>query len=56
MLKGYKTYVLAGVTTIGAIAGYLVDDLTLVQALNLIIPALTGAFVRNGITTALGKK
>jgi hypothetical protein len=57
MFKGYKTYILAGVTTIGAIAGFLVEDITLIQALNLIIPALTGAFVRNGITTALaGKK
>jgi len=56
MLKGYKTYVLAGVTTIGAVAGYLVEDLTLVQALNLIIPALSGAFIRNGVNTALGKK
>lgn len=57
MLAGYKTYILAGVTVIGAAAGYLVGDLTLIAALNLAIPALTGAFVRNGITTALaGKK
>lgn len=55
MLKGYKTYILAGVTVIGATASYLVGDLTLVEALNLAIPAVTGAFVRNGISTALSK-
>lgn len=49
MLSGYKTYILAGVTTIGAVAGYLVGDLTLIEAINLIVPALSGAFVRSGI-------
>jgi hypothetical protein len=53
MLSGYKTYILAGVTTIGAIAGYLVGDLTLVAALNLAIPAISGAFVRSGIKSML---
>ena len=56
MLQGYKTYILAGVTVIGAVAGYLVGDLSLIDALNLAIPALTGAFVRNGISGALAKK
>lgn len=50
MLKGHKTYILAGVTCIGAAAGFLVGDITLIEALNLAIPALTGAFVRNGIS------
>ena len=57
MLSGYKTYILAGVTVIGATASFLVGDISLIQALNLAIPAVTGAFVRNGISTALaGKK
>lgn len=51
MLSGYKTYILAGVTVIGAAASYLVGDITLVEALNLAIPALSGAFVRNGLST-----
>lgn len=55
MLKGYKTYILATVTVIGAAASYLVGDITLVEALNLAIPAVTGAFVRNGISTAFGR-
>lgn len=51
MLRGYKTYILAGVTCVGAAASYLVGDISLVQALNLAIPALTGAFVRSGINS-----
>lgn len=55
MLKGYKTYILAGVTVIGAAASYLVGDISLVEALNLAIPAVSGAFVRNGINTVFGR-
>lgn len=55
MLKGYKTYILAAVTVIGAAASYLVGDITLVEALNLAIPAISGAFVRNGISTVFGR-
>lgn len=53
MLKGYRTYILAAVTCIGAAAGFLVGDLSLYDAINLAIPAVTGAFVRSGINTAL---
>lgn len=53
MLQGYKTYILAGVTCIGAAASFLVGDITMIEALNLAIPALTGAFVRNGISNSL---
>lgn len=55
MLKGYKTYVFAGVTCIGAAASYLVGDISLLAAINLVVPAVTGAFLRNGINTVLGK-
>jgi len=53
MLSGYKTYILAGVTVIGAAASFLVGDITLIQALNLAIPAVSGAFVRNGLSSIL---
>ena len=56
MLSGYKTYILAGVTIIGAVASYLIGDLTLQAAIAIVIPALTGAFIRHGITTTMAGK
>ena len=55
MLKGYKTYILAGVAAISAIAGYLVGDISLADAVQLVVTAGLGAFVRNGITTEVKK-
>lgn len=48
-LHGYKTYILAFSTTIGAIAGYVVGDASLHDSLQLIITALLGATLRHGI-------
>ena len=53
MLKGYKTYVLAVVTSVTAIAGYLVGDMDLVSAIQLVVTAGMGAFIRDGINTAV---
>lgn len=50
-LKGYKTYIVAGVAVIGAVAGFLVGDLTLTQALDLGLTAVLGATIRSGINT-----
>lgn len=55
MLSGYKTYILALVTVIGAAASYLVGDIALVDAINLAVPAIAAAFVRNGIATSIQK-
>lgn len=33
-LKGQKTYIMAGLAVIAAVAGYLMGDLTLTEALN----------------------
>jgi hypothetical protein len=52
MLKGYKTYVTAALAAIGAVAAYLVGDATLIQAAQLAVTALLGAFLRNGIAAA----
>ena len=49
MLKGYKTYVTAGVAIVSAVAAYLVGDADLMQTANLVFTALLAAFVRNGI-------
>lgn len=54
-LSGYKTYIVAGVTIIGAIAGYLVGDMNLQSMLGLVVPAILGATIRNGITTEAQK-
>lgn len=53
MLKGYRTYVLGGVTIIGAIAAYLVGDVSLTDTINLIVTAGMGVFIRSGINTAV---
>ena len=55
MLSGYKTYILAAVTVIGSAAAYLVGDTTLQEALAIVVPAVSGAFVRHGIATTAAK-
>ena len=49
MLKGYKTYIVAAVAVIGAIASYLVGDLAMADAAQLALTAVLGATVRNAI-------
>lgn len=49
MLKGRKTYIVAALGVIGAIAGYLTGDLTVAQAGQAVLTALLGATIRNGI-------
>ena len=49
MLSGYKTYILAGATVIGAAAHYLVGDADLNTTVQLVITALMGAFVRHAV-------
>jgi hypothetical protein len=52
MFKGYKTYITAAVAIIGAVAGYLTGDLTIAGALSVIVPAVLGATIRDGINSA----
>ena len=49
MFKGYKTYIVAAVAVISAIASYLVGDMTLADAVQVMVPALLGATLRNAI-------
>ena len=49
MLSGYKTYVTAALAIIGAVAAYLTGDMSITDAAQIVVPALLGAFVRNGI-------
>jgi hypothetical protein len=49
MFKGYKTYIVAGVAVISAIAAYLVGDADIADTAQLVLTAILGATVRNGI-------
>lgn len=50
MLKGYKTYIVAIVAIIGAVGAYLVGDMTLGDAAQIVVTGFIGAFLRKGIT------
>ena len=49
MLEGYKTYIVAGLAVLGAVAGYLVGDMSLSDAVQVIVTAVLGATLRDGI-------
>ena len=49
MLSGYKTYIMGGVAIITAVAAYLVGDTTLADALQLVVTAVMGMFIRAGV-------
>jgi len=51
MLSGYKTYITAGVTVISAVAGYLVGDLAMADAAQLVVTAVLGATIRSGVSS-----
>jgi hypothetical protein len=55
MLKDKKTYVVAAVAVISAIASYLTGDLALNDGLQVILTAILGATLRNGIKSEVGK-
>lgn len=49
MFKGKKTYILGGVSILGAVASYLVGDTSLVDTAQIVVPAVLGMTVRNAI-------
>lgn len=55
MFKGYKTYITAGLAILGAVAGYLVEDLTLAQAAQMVVTAVLGMTVRDAINSGVSK-
>ena len=52
MLSGYKTYIMAAVGVITAVAMYLTGQDTLPQAIQLAITSILGATVRSAISKA----
>lgn len=49
-LKGKKTYIVAAIAVLTALAGYLAGDLTIPQAGQAILTAVLGATLRHGIS------
>ena len=49
MLSGYKTYIVAGVAVITAVAAWLTGDATIAETIQLAVTAVLGATIRNGI-------
>lgn len=55
ILKGKKTYVSAAIGAIGAVAAYLVGDMALADAAQIVLTAIIGATIRHGVATEGGK-
>ncbi len=55
MFSGYKTYILGGMTILGAAVSYLIGDATLAQAIQLAVTAALGMTVRHAVTTEVAK-
>jgi len=55
LLKGKKTYIVGIVSIISTIGAYLTGDLALAPAAELILTAVLGMTIRQGITTEAGK-
>lgn len=51
MLKGKKTYAVAGLSIVGALLAVMSGQATPAEAAQLIVTAALGATLRNGITT-----
>jgi hypothetical protein len=49
MLAGYKTYIAGTLSVLTAIGAYLSGDISLIDAINVIIPAVMGMTVRSAI-------
>ncbi|CAB4120900.1 hypothetical protein UFOVP4_1 [uncultured Caudovirales phage] len=50
MLSGYKTYVTGGLAILGALAAYFTKEASLLDAAQIIVPAVIGMTVRHGIS------
>ena len=50
-LAGYKTYIVAAMGVLGAVAGYLTGDVGLADAVQLMLTAVLGATIRAGVAS-----
>ena len=51
MLSGYKTYIVGVLAVLGAVAGYLVGDAALADSIQLVVTAILGMTIRNGVAS-----
>ena len=51
-LAGKKTYITAVTGIVGAVGAYLVGDMTLVEAFQVVWPLITVAFLRKGVASS----
>ena len=49
MFSGFKTYIVAGVAVITAVAAWLTGDASIADTIQLVITAVLGATIRHGI-------
>jgi len=54
-LAGKKTYISGGVTIAGAVLAAATKQITPVEAVNIIVPAVLGMTVRAGVSTEMRK-
>lgn len=54
-LKGYKTFIVAGLAIVAALLGYLDGDLSKQQAGQLVLNAALGITLRDALNTTVGK-
>lgn len=53
--EGKKTYSVAAITVLSALVSYFAGELTMFQTLQIAIPAVFAATIRNGVTTEATK-
>lgn len=56
MLKGYKTYILAGAACVSVVASYLVGDISLTVAINGVLASGIVAALRDAISGVAAPK
>lgn len=49
MLSGYRTYITAALAVLGALAAWLMGDISLEAMVAAVVPAILSVFVRAGI-------
>ena len=54
MLNGKKTYITGIVAIVSAAGAYLIGDVSLADTAQIVVTALLGMFIRDGVNTATG--
>ena len=49
MFSGYKTYIVAGVAVLTAVAAWFTGDASIAETIQLVVTAVLGATIRHGV-------